>query len=92
MKVQVHVVLKPAVLDVQGKAVGGALRDLGHEGTSNVRQGKFFTFDLVPRDPTAPEKEVDEICSRLLANTVIEDYRFEILDETGVALDETGVD
>ena len=83
MKVQVHVTLKPAVLDVQGKAVGGALHALGHEGVENVRQGKYFTFELAGSDVSAAEKEVEEICSSLLANTVIEDYRFEILDSAG---------
>ena len=78
MRVSVHVTLKPGVLDVQGKAVGSALRSLGYEGADNVRQGKFFTFDLSGTDRAAAEKQVDEMCRRLLANTVIEDYRFEI--------------
>ena len=78
MRVRVHVTLKPGVLDVQGKAVGSALRSLGYEGADDVRQGKFFTFDLAAPDRATAEKQVDEMCRRLLANTVIEDYRFEI--------------
>jgi phosphoribosylformylglycinamidine synthase len=78
MKVRVHVTLKPGVLDVQGKAVGGALASLGYRNAQGVRQGKFFTFDLDERDRGAAERQVDEMCRRLLANTVIEDYRFEL--------------
>ena len=83
MKVRVHVTLKPGVLDVQGKAVQGALHSLGYEAASNVRQGKFFTFDLALRDEAAARKVAEEMCRRLLANTVIEDYRYEILEEKG---------
>ena len=78
MKVRVHVTLKPGVLDVQGKAVGSALRSLGYEGADNVRQGKFFTFDLNAPDRATAERQIDEMCRKLLANTVIEDYRYEI--------------
>jgi phosphoribosylformylglycinamidine synthase len=85
MKAIVHVSLKPSVLDVQGKAVGNALKSLGHETVQDVRQGKYFTFDLGPIDRAAAEREVDEMCRRLLANTVIEDYRFELIDPKGAA-------
>ena len=80
MKAIVHVSLKPGVLDVQGKAVGNALKSLGHESVAEVRQGKFFTFDLGPLDRAGAERQVDEMCRRLLANTVIEDYRFELVE------------
>jgi phosphoribosylformylglycinamidine synthase PurS subunit len=83
MRVRVHVTLKPGVLDVQGKAVGSALRSLGYEGAGNVRQGKFFTFDLAGSDEAAARAQVDEMCRKLLANTVIEDYRYEIDAEPG---------
>ena len=82
MKAIVHVSLKPGVLDVQGKAVGNALRTLGYETVSDVRQGKYFVFD-VGGDPASAERSVDEMCRKLLANTVIEDYRFELVDERG---------
>lgn len=85
MKAIVHVSLKPSVLDVQGKAVGNALKSLGHETVQDVRQGKYFTFDLGPLDRATAEREVDEMCQRLLANTVIEDYRFELIDSKGAA-------
>ena len=80
MKAIVHVSLKPGVLDVQGKAVGNALKSLGYEAASDVRQGKYFTFDVAADRATA-ERQVDEMCRKLLANTVIEDYRFELVEE-----------
>ena len=76
-KVKVHVFLKPGVLDVQGKAVEGALHGLGWAGVSNARVGKLIEFDL---DDAVAEKEavVKRMCETLLANTVIESYRIEI--------------
>ncbi|MET4684936.1 phosphoribosylformylglycinamidine synthase subunit PurS [Brevundimonas faecalis] len=76
-KVKVHVFLKPGVLDVQGKAVEGALQGLGWAGVSGARVGKLIEFDL--DDGVADkEAEVKRMCETLLANTVIEGYRIEI--------------
>ncbi|HCQ53716.1 MAG: phosphoribosylformylglycinamidine synthase subunit PurS [Brevundimonas diminuta] len=76
-KVKVHVFLKPGVLDVQGKAVEGALQGLGWNGVANARVGKLIEFDL--DDAVADkETEVKRMCETLLANTVIESYRIEI--------------
>lgn len=76
-KVEVHVFLKPGVLDVQGKAVEGALQGLGWNGVANARVGKLIEFDL--DDAVADkEAEVKRMCETLLANTVIESYRIEI--------------
>ena len=75
-KVKVHVFLKPGVLDVQGKAVEGALNGLGWTGVSNARVGKMIEFDLA--DGGDVEAEVKKMCDTLLANTVIESYRIEI--------------
>ena len=76
-KVKVHVFLKPGVLDVQGKAVEGALQGLGWPGVSNARVGKLIEFDL--DDAVADkEAEVKRLCETLLANTVIESYRIEV--------------
>ncbi|WP_427791535.1 phosphoribosylformylglycinamidine synthase subunit PurS [Brevundimonas diminuta] len=76
-KVKVHVFLKPGVLDVQGKAVEGALQGLGWSGVANARVGKLIEFDL--DDAVADkEAEVKRMCETLLANTVIEGYRMEI--------------
>jgi phosphoribosylformylglycinamidine synthase len=78
MRAKVEVFLKPGVLDVQGKAIEGALHGLGFEGVSGVRVGKTIAFELGDADPTAAEAEVKAMCDRLLANTVIEGYRVEI--------------
>ena len=75
-KVKVHVFLKPGVLDVQGKAVEGALKGLGWGGVSNARVGKLIEFDLDGTDD--PATEAKKICETLLANTVIESYRIEV--------------
>jgi len=76
-KVKVHVFLKPGVLDVQGKAVEGALQGLGWTGVANARVGKLIEFDL--DDAVADkEAEVKRMCDTLLANTVIESYRIEV--------------
>ncbi len=76
MKVRVHVMLKDGVLDPQGEAVRHALGALGFDGVGSVRQGKVIEMDLA--DGT-PESTVAEMCEKLLANTVIESYRIEVL-------------
>ncbi len=78
MRATVHVFLKPGVLDVQGKAIEGALHGLGFSGASDVRVGKTIIFDLAGDDPAAAEGEVKSMCEQLLANTVIESYRVEV--------------
>jgi len=75
-RVKVHVFLKPGVLDVQGKAVEGALHGLGWAGVQNARVGKLIEFDLDGVDD--PAAEAKRMCEQLLANTVIESYRVEI--------------
>ena len=76
MKARVHVMLKAGVLDPQGEAVRHALGTLGFEGVNGVRQGKVIELDLA--DGTS-EAVVAEMCEKLLANTVIESYRVEML-------------
>ena len=78
MRAKVHVFLKPGVLDVQGKAIEGALHGLGFGGVDHVRVGKTIEFDVRGDDRDAAEAEVKSMCERLLANTVIESYRVEI--------------
>ncbi|WP_140986082.1 phosphoribosylformylglycinamidine synthase subunit PurS [Asticcacaulis tiandongensis] len=78
MKAKVHIFLKNGVLDVQGKAVEGALGGLGWTDVSNVRVGKVLEFDLKASDKSAAETEVKAMCEKLLANTVIESYRIEV--------------
>ncbi len=78
MKARVEVFLKQGVLDVQGKAIEGALHGLGFSDVSSVRVGKTIEFDLTGADRIAAEAEVKAMCERLLANTVIEGYRVEV--------------
>ena len=78
MKAKVHVFLKPGVLDVQGKAIEGALHTLGFKDVSGVRVGKTIELDLAGADRAAAETEAKAMAERLLANTVIESYRVEV--------------
>ena len=78
MKARVTVTLKSGVLDPQGKAIEGALKSLGVEGVASVRQGKVFDVELDTRDKANAEAALKRACERLLANTVIENYRVEI--------------
>ena len=76
MKAKVHVMLKNGVLDPQGEAVKHALGSLGFDGVEGVRQGKVIELDLA--DGTT-EETINEMCEKLLANTVIESYRVELV-------------
>lgn len=76
MKARVHIMLKKGVLDPQGEAIRHALAAMGFDGVEGVRQGKVIELDLAP---DCDEATVGEMCERLLANTVIESYRIEIL-------------
>ena len=77
MKARVTVTLKSGVLDPQGKAIEGALRSLGIAGVDSVRQGKLFEIDLTETDKAKAEATLKLACDKLLANTVIENYRVE---------------
>ncbi|MXP42661.1 phosphoribosylformylglycinamidine synthase subunit PurS [Altererythrobacter soli] len=77
MKVSVHVSLKPGVLDPQGRAVHHALEGLGFEGVADVRVGRLIEMEVA--DSTSDEA-LDEMCRKLLANMVIENYRIEKLE------------
>ena len=79
MKARVTVMLKSGVLDVQGEAVRHALGTLGFAGVNGVRQGKVIELDLAETDATAAEVAVKAMCDKLLANTVIESSRVEVL-------------
>jgi phosphoribosylformylglycinamidine synthase PurS subunit len=80
MRATVHVTLKQGVLDPQGKAIAHALETLGFDGVGEVRQGKYLELDLAESDAGAARAKVTEMCERLLANTVIENYRVDISD------------
>lgn len=83
MKARVHVTLKRGVLDPQGKAIAHALQSLGFEGVNDVRQGKVIELDLAPGPEAEVRARVEAMCSKLLANTVIEDYRIELMPTAG---------
>jgi len=78
MRARVHVFLKRGVLDPQGKAIANALGNLGFDGIHEVRQGKLIEIDLEASDPDAARASVEEMCQKLLANTVIESYAIEL--------------
>lgn len=78
VKARVHVTLKTGVLDPQGKAIGHALESLGFKGIGEVRQGKVIELKLEENDPDKARAQVDQMCEKLLANTVIENYDIEL--------------
>ena len=78
MKAKVYVTLKNGVLDPQGKAIAGALHGLGFSTVEEVRQGKFIELEVAETDEAKAKAQIDEMCRKLLANTVIENYRIEL--------------
>ncbi len=79
MKARIKITLKTGVLDPQGKAIQNALGGLGIGGVQGVRQGKYIEVDLDERDEAKARATVERMCKDLLANTVIENYSFELL-------------
>lgn len=78
MKARIHVYLKPGVLDPQGAAVAGALKNLGFDEVDNARQGKLIELDISGDDADAAKSRVEEMCKKLLANPVIENFTVEM--------------
>ena len=78
MKATVHVTLKNGVLDPQGKAIENALGTLGFNGIEGARIGKYIELDLTETNADKAETQVTEMCEKLLANTVIENFRVEV--------------
>lgn len=78
MKAKVHITLKNGVLDPQGKAIAGTLHHLGYSQVEEVRQGKYIELDLKDNDTAKARIALEEMCQKLLANTVVENYRIEI--------------
>ena len=74
MKISATVTLKKEVLDPQGKVVGQTLKNMGYKNIVSVRQGKYFDIELEETDKEKAKKIAEEICKKLLTNTVIEDY------------------
>jgi phosphoribosylformylglycinamidine synthase subunit PurS len=79
MKAQIKITLKNGVLDPQGKAIEGAVKGLGISSVGDIRQGKYIEVDLAETDPAKAKAIVEQMCKDLLANTVIENYSYEIL-------------
>ena len=78
MKAKIHVTLKSGILDPQGKAIEHALETLGFKNAANVRVGKYMELDLKETDKSRADAEVKSMCEKLLANTIIEEYRYEL--------------
>ena len=78
MKARVYVTLKKSVLDPQGKTVQHALSSLGFNEVKDVRMGKYIELELGAVDKTQAEKKIKMMCEKVLANTVIEEFRYEI--------------
>lgn len=78
MRVKIFVSLKTGVLDPQGKAIERSLHTLGYDEVQDVRMGKYLEIEMKSVSRAAAELRVREMCDKLLSNTVIEDYRFEI--------------
>jgi phosphoribosylformylglycinamidine synthase subunit PurS len=79
MKARIKITLKSGVLDPQGKAIQNALGGLGIPGVQEVRQGKYIEVDLTERDEAKARATVEQMCKDLLANTVIENYSYELV-------------
>jgi len=80
MKAKIHVTLKSGVLDPQGNAIKQSLDNLGIPSVLSVTQGKYFEITLEGNDKSKAEETIEESCKTLLANTVIENYKFEIIE------------
>ena len=79
MKARIRITLKNGVLDPQGKAIEGALGGLGFKGVEDVRQGKYIEVALAETDEAKARDQIERMCQDLLANTVIENYAFELV-------------
>lgn len=75
-KAKVYITLKPGLLDAQGRVLEDALHQLGFERVQQVRVGKYLEIDLAPNGD--PREQVEAMCQKLLANPVIEQYRYEV--------------
>jgi phosphoribosylformylglycinamidine synthase len=79
MKARIKITLKNGVLDPQGKAIQNALASLGFTGISDVRQGKYIEVELADANEASAREQVERICKELLANTVIENYAYDLV-------------
>lgn len=81
MKAKIFVTLKNGILDPQGRAIQQSLHTLGFSTVEEIRIGKFMELDLNEQDIASAENQVKTMCEKLLANTVIEDFRYEIFEK-----------
>ena len=81
MKARIIITFKKSILDPQGKTVQQALQTMKYSEVKEVRMGKYIEMELTPQPVEMAQKHVAEMCERLLANTVIEEYRFEIQND-----------
>ena len=79
MKARIHVMLKPGVLDIQGKAIGHSLQGLGFDEVGEVRQGKVIEVEIAAADAAQAKARLDEMCRKLLANPVMESYTIDLV-------------
>jgi phosphoribosylformylglycinamidine synthase subunit PurS len=78
MKARITITLKPGVLDPQGKAIANALHAIGFGSVGDVRQGKYIEVEVAESDPSRASAEIERMCEQLLANTIIENYAYEL--------------
>ncbi|MBV8939355.1 MAG: phosphoribosylformylglycinamidine synthase subunit PurS [Alphaproteobacteria bacterium] len=78
MKARIHITLKNGVLDPQGTAIAQALHHMGFDAVKDVRQGKYIELELAETDAAQAKAKVEKMCAGLLANTVVENYRYEL--------------
>ncbi|MDP8262314.1 MAG: phosphoribosylformylglycinamidine synthase subunit PurS [Candidatus Ancaeobacter aquaticus] len=79
MRAKIYVTLKKSVLDPQGVTIRHALESLGFKTVNDVRMGKYFEVELSSKDKKKAEKEINEMCKKLLVNPVIEEYKYDLL-------------
>jgi phosphoribosylformylglycinamidine synthase subunit PurS len=75
---QIYVTLRPSVLDPAGTAVQSGLKHMGYDNVESVRIGKYVELNLIAENETAAREQLDKVCDQLLANPVIENYRFDL--------------
>ena len=75
MLAKIHITLKKDVLDPQGSVIANSLKSLGFDNVRDVRQGKFFEIEIDEKDEEVAKKRINEMCQKLLANLIIEDYK-----------------
>jgi phosphoribosylformylglycinamidine synthase len=80
MKAKIHITLKNGVLDPQGRAIAGALHNMGFADVEDVRQGKYIEVQVKETDRKKAEAAIEKMCASLLANTVVENYSYELME------------